>query len=83
MLGTGKVLVAGGFVGKYPNQGTALGTTLYDPATNSWTATGSLKKSRARQTARLLPNAQVLVAGGQNLTNDRFTVLASAELYAP
>jgi hypothetical protein len=83
LLDTGKVLVAGGFVGKYPNQGTTIGATLYDPATNSWIATGSLNQSRARQTASLLPTGQVLVAGGQNLTNDRFTVLASAELYTP
>jgi hypothetical protein len=30
-----------------------------------------------------LPTGQVLVAGGQNLTNDRFTLLASSELYTP
>lgn len=35
LLGTGKVLVAGSFVGRYPNEFTTVGATLYDPATNT------------------------------------------------
>jgi N-acetylneuraminic acid mutarotase len=83
LLNTGNVLVAGGFVGKYPNQVTTASALLYAPSTNSWTTTGSLNVSRARDTASLLPNGQVLVAGGENESNDRFTTLTSAELYTP
>src|SRR5207247_1734174 len=51
---------------------------LYDPATGTWTATGSLGTARFDHTATLLPNGKVLVAGGYN-----GSPLASAELYDP
>ena len=52
---------------------------LYDPASGTWTATGSLGTARYDHTATLLPSGKVLVAGGQN--NGRH--LSSAELYDP
>ena len=51
---------------------------LYDPASRSWTATGRLTEARAEQTATLLPDGKVLVAGG---VGDGAP--ASAELYDP
>ena len=50
---------------------------LYDLASESWTATGSLNNARDRHTATLLPTGIVLVAAGDG-SND---VLTSAELY--
>ena len=76
MLPNGKVLVAGGFGADGHNLSSA---ELYDPATGTWTTTGSLAAGRAEQTATLLPNGKVLVAGGALNGNE----LARAELYDP
>ena len=54
---------------------------LYDPASGTWTATGSLATARFYHTATLLPNGKVLVAGG--IDNNFIAALASAELYDP
>ena len=42
---------------------------LYDPASGTWSATGSLNTARSSHTATLLPNGKVLVAGGYNGDN--------------
>jgi hypothetical protein len=75
LLPSGKVLVAAGLSG--PGSLPDASAELYDPASGTWTATGSLNTARYIHTATLLPNGKVLVAGGQN--GD----LASAELYDP
>ena len=51
---------------------------LYNPASGTWTATGSLTTARWVHTATLLPNGKVLVAGGLTAAFSR-----SAELYDP
>ena len=50
-----------------------------DPASESWTNTGSLATARYWHTATLLPNGKVLAAGGYDGNN----ISASAELYDP
>ena len=56
---------------------------LYDPATGMWTATGSMATAREQHTATLLPNGQVLVAGGlYDYLGDLHRVVLS-ELYDP
>jgi hypothetical protein len=71
LLGTGKVLIAGGTV-KYSGKSfPTANCDLYDPSTNRWTATGSLMQSVRHSATRLL-NGQVLAVGGTD-----------AELYTP
>jgi hypothetical protein len=78
LLQDGKVLVTGGMV---DNSGTATAIAeLYDPTTEMFTATtGSLTTARALQTATVLKNGTVLVAGGENGNGP----LATAEVYNP
>ena len=76
LLPNGKVLVAGGYRLQRLDLASA---ELYDPASGTWTATGSLATARAGHTATLLPNGKVLVAGGYGNSG----YLASAELYDP
>ena len=52
---------------------------LYDPASGSWSATGSLNSARSFHTATLLSSGKVLVGGGVSLNNQS----ATAELYDP
>jgi len=79
LLPTGKVLVSGGYSGTVFNPTTHSSTELYDPATGSWTPTGSLGTARAFLRAVLLPNGKVLGVGGINFTS-QFT---TTELYDP
>ena len=80
-LSNGKVLVAGGEILVYLGVNNFLASAeLYDPATGTFTATGSMTIARSGATATLLNNGNVLVAGGVDATN---TPLASAELYEP
>jgi N-acetylneuraminic acid mutarotase len=78
LLGTGKVLVTGGCSQTNCGAVTAV-SELYDPATGQWSRTGSLATARDLQTATLLANGNVLVAGGFTTSG----ASASAELYNP
>jgi len=74
LLPGGKVLVAGGL------DGVPLASAeLFDPATATWSATGSLNTARDSHTATLLPDGKVLVAGG---IGSNVLLLASAELFS-
>jgi len=53
---------------------------LYDPVAGTFTATGNPTVARYMQTATLLNNGTVLVAGGSSANS---TVFSSAELYQP
>ena len=79
LLPNGQVLVAGGRGRNNPPDSLA-SAELYDPASGMWTVTGSMATGRWQHTATLLPNGQVLVAGGLNRHHG---YLASAELYDP
>jgi Galactose oxidase, central domain/Kelch motif len=89
LLPTGTVLVAGGLVGLDQNPQTTATAMLYHPDTNTWTSTGSMTTGREGQTATLLPDGQVLMAGGTLYDHPStghpgvLMVLSSAELYTP
>jgi WD40 repeat protein len=77
LLKNGKLLIAGGWTGRYNVRRSA---ELYDPATGIFTPTGDMVIERAGNTAALLPDGRVLVAGGDDRGEN---ALASAEVYDP
>ena len=78
LLQDGQVLVAGGMTTNRTLQPTAA-AELYDPLSDNWTTTAPMASVRRAHTATLLPNAKVLVIGG----NTGSAALSSAELYDP
>jgi len=81
LLPDGRVLVAGGFSITSANGDTPSSAELYDPATGTFSPTGSMATGRIGHTATLLTNGLVLVAGG--LTSDSKQSIGWAELYDP
>ena len=82
-LRNGKGLVAGGFGLNALNNYIGLSSAdVIDPTTGLSTPTGPMTTTRVHATGALLPNGQVLVAGGWDQRLDS-VVLASAELYTP
>lgn len=93
LLANGNVLVAGGYPWSYwpgqrplrpaPRPPPTCTTELYSPVTRVWTTTGSLNTCRYAHVAALLPNGQVLVAGGCDTSTYPYTYISSAEVYTP
>jgi hypothetical protein len=77
-LANGQVLIAGGLTSTTSANATA-SAEIYDPASGSFSATGSMSTGRSFLAAVPLTNGLVLVAGGL----DGGTILNSAEIYAP
>jgi hypothetical protein len=63
-LVNGKVIAAGGIT----NNNLVNSSEMFDPATNSWKATGSMQMARARFSLTPLPNGDLLAAGSQGPT---------------
>jgi len=78
LLNNGKVLIAGG-ENAFGGFASVASAELYDPATGTFTATGSMTTARNLQTGTLLNNGKVIIAGGYTGAG----VTASAELYDP
>ena len=82
LLNNGQVLIAGGYtISTSPDSVTAT-AELYNPASGTFTVTGSMSSAREEFTATTLPNGQVLVAGGA-FCSSTCTFLQTAELYDP
>ena len=70
--------MVGGF--RSGGNGMLASAELFDPSTGTWTAAPNMDTPLANQTATLLPDGRVLVAGGASSDGKP---LASAELYDP
>jgi N-acetylneuraminic acid mutarotase len=80
LLTNGQVLVAGGIAGSFPNLIHLSSAELFNPATETWTNTGSMITAREDHTATLLTNGWVLVTGGYDSNGNS---ISQAELYNP
>src|SRR4029079_378665 len=76
----GTVLVAGGRIGLNLD-GSTSSAELYDADSGTWSETGRMLSARDGQTATLLNDGKVLVAGGSGQAG--LNALSSAELYDP
>ncbi len=74
VLWDGRILAIGGFAG---NEGTSLQNTveIYDPATDSWSPTGSMHVNCVFAATLTLRDGRVLIVGGERR--------ASADIYDP
>src|SRR5580693_7006071 len=79
LLNNGTVLLTGGYTPSGTSNDPLSSAEVFDPVAGTLATTGSLNSARATQTATLLPNGTVLVAGGFDADGS----LASAEFYEP
>ena len=83
LLLNGTVLVTGGCTNSDTNavycDQRLSSADIYDPSTDTFTATGAMTHARMDHTATLLPNGNVLIAGGTDGTSN----LNTAEIYSP
>ena len=83
LLADGRVLIAGGIAaGVNPDPSVGGSAEIYDPSSGTFTATGNMPTPRALQTATMLSDGRVLIAGGYDAGHFE-TILSSAELYTP
>lgn len=94
LLQDGRVLIAGGLSWSLDTGGSFTASAeIYDPASGRFVSTGSMMIARRSQTATLLPDGRVLIAGGEDDDGGIGTLdpastgglcsLPSAELYDP
>ena len=83
VLPNGKVLIAGGAYWDYgTNTYHASATTqIFNPATGLLEASQNMSTPRSRHTATLLGNGNVLITGGQDLVNNSWVVIQSADIF--
>lgn len=77
----GRILVAGGYDNKNFT-GELASAEVYDPATDSFSATGPMAMKRYEHTATRLADGRVLIVGG-HYWNGGDAIVAAAELFDP
>lgn len=81
VLADGRVLAVGGVT--HPTNNSILTSAeLYDPATGTWTNTGSVALARAKSVAVLMSTGKVLLTGGQTDRQNSIQTRAT-EVYDP
>ena len=80
LLPGGRVLIAGGWSFTTNNDPSLATAEIYDPAKDTWSATGSMAGGRARARMAALRDGRVLVVGG---VDPVYRVMATAEIYDP
>jgi len=85
LLPNGMVLTIDGCISNDCLSSTTRSAEIYNPASGTWTVTGSMRTGRAEFVAVLLPSKKVLVAGGCTSYNANgcVAVTTAAELYNP
>ena len=85
LLPNGAVLTMGGCIVNDCVGSTTKSAEIYNPASGTWSVTGSMKIARAEFVAVLLPTGKILVAGGCTSydVNGCLAVTTAAELYNP
>ena len=84
LLLDGRALAAGGGIEGAPGWSSTASAEIFDPTRGTWTLTAPMSVARARQTATLLPDGEVLVAGGATTFHGvAGSVTATADLYNP
>lgn len=78
LLPDGRVLVAGGWALTSNSDKSLASAAIYNPATDSWTATGSMATGRARGNIAALPDGRVLVVDG---VDPAYHVMATTEIW--
>src|SRR6185295_12866145 len=81
LLADGRVLAAGGVADNRLAESVVRSAEIYDPATDSWSATAPMTTPRVGQTMTLLHDGRVLVAGGT--PGEPEAKVTSAEIFDP
>jgi hypothetical protein len=79
----GRVLIAGGWDNEGQSWQVLSAAELYDAGAGTFTVIGSIGEPRTDQTATLLADGRVLIAGGTDIDNSGGVNLTSAVLYRP
>jgi N-acetylneuraminic acid mutarotase len=80
LLNSGRVLITGGLAVDSGFLQTYQSTEIFDPSTNTFTASGNMIAGRRSHTASLLISGKVLISGG---TSNTGTATVTSELYDP
>ena len=82
LLNNGMILLAGGYTGTPNYNSTRLSAAyLYNPANDTWTATGSMNSARAGMAFTLMNDGTVLVYGGASTTDSTSEIFNSNNGY--